>query len=154
MHSDPIASTAHIHPSARLAPDVRVGAFAVIGEGVALGAGCTVGHHAVLHDGTQIGADVRIDDHAVVGKRPMRAARSATTSASDLPPATVGDGSLIGTGAVVYRGCTVGARVLVADLATVRERVTVGDETLDGIRSDHAGAAGDQYPCLFHYRNS
>ncbi len=50
----------------------------------------------------------------------------------DLAPAVIGDGALVGTGAVVYRGATLGARVLVADYATVRERVTVGDETIVG----------------------
>lgn len=132
MSSDRIAPTARVHPDAHLAPDVQVGEFVFIGEKVRVGAGCVIGHHAVLHDGTRIGAGVRIDDHAVLGKRPMRAARSATTSAAELPPPSVGDDSLIGTGAVVYRGCTIGARVLVADLATIRERVTVGDETIVG----------------------
>lgn len=128
-----ISSTARIQPDARVASGVRVGEFTVIGDGVRIGEGCVLGHHVVVHDGTQVGANVRIDDHAVLGKRPMRAARSATTSgAPDLPPLAVGDGSLVGTGAVLYRGCQIGERVLVADLATVRERVSVGDETIVG----------------------
>ncbi|MEM1056554.1 MAG: DapH/DapD/GlmU-related protein [Bacteroidota bacterium] len=132
MSADRLASTAQIHPTAQLAADVHVGHFSVVGEDVALGAGCTLGHHVIIHDGTQIGEGVRIDDHAVLGKRPMRAVRSATTRRAELPPARVGTGSLIGTGAVVYRGCTVGERVLVADLATIRERVSIGDETIVG----------------------
>lgn len=132
MSSESIAPTARIHPDASLASDVQVGEFVFIGEEVRIGPGSVIGHHVVIHEGTQIGAGVRIDDHAVLGKRPMRAARSATTSAAELPPAVIGDDSLIGTGAVVYRGCTVGTRVLVADLATIRERVTVGDETIVG----------------------
>ena len=68
----------------------------------------------------------------MIGKRPMRSLRSATTSAAEIAPAVVGEGSLVGTGAVVYRGATLGARVLVADYATVRERATVGDETIVG----------------------
>ncbi|MEL6716065.1 MAG: acyltransferase [Planctomycetota bacterium] len=128
-----VSSTARIHPGARVASGVRIGEYAVIGEGVEIEPGTVLGHHVVVHAGTQIGADVRVDDHAVLGKRPMRAARSATTSgAPDLPPLAVGDGSLVGTGAVLYRGCRIGARVLVADLATVRERVSVGDETIVG----------------------
>lgn len=128
-----IAPTAQVHPTARLAADVEVGHFTVVGPNVAVGAGARIGHHVVLHDDSQIGEGVRVDDHATVGKRPMRAARSATTSdVPDLPPAVVGDGSMIGTGAVLYRGCRVGERVLVADLATIRERVTVGDETIVG----------------------
>lgn len=129
----PVASTAQIHESARLGDGAEVGHFAVIGAGVEIGGGAQIGHHAVIHCDSRIGAGVRIDDHAVIGKRPMRAARSATTSAaSDLSPSVIGDGCLIGTSAVVYRGATLGDRVLVADLATVRERVTVGAETIVG----------------------
>ncbi len=129
----PVASTAQVHSRARLAADVEVGHFCVIGADVEVGAGSVVGHHVVIHDGSRIGAGVRVDDHAVVGKRPMRAARSATTStAPELPPAVVGDASILGSGAVVYRGAALGARVLVADYATIRERVTVGDETIVG----------------------
>ena len=129
----PIASTAQVHPSARLSDDVEVGHFTVVGADVEVGAGVRIGHHVVVHAGSVIGDGARVDDHAVVGKRPMRAARSATTAeGADLPPARLGDGCLVGTGAVLYRGCELGERVLVADLATVRERVTVGDETIVG----------------------
>jgi serine O-acetyltransferase len=126
------APTAQVDPSAALGEDVQVGHFAVIGAGVRVGAGSRVGHHVVIHDGSQIGAGVRVDDHAVVGKHPMRAARSATTTDAPLPPATVGDGAILGTGAVLYRGCAVAERVLVADYATIRERVSVGVETIVG----------------------
>ncbi len=79
-----------------------------------------------------VGAGVRIDDHAVLGKEPMRAANTAVTRAETLPPLTLGAGSIIGTGAVVYRGAAVGERVLIADGAAVRERVTIGDRTIVG----------------------
>ena len=129
----PVAPTAQIHPSARLAADTEVGHFSVIGANVSLGAGSRIGHHVVIHDDSRVGRNVRIDDHAVLGKHPMRAARSATTTETPgLSPAEIGDGGLIGTGAVIYRGATLGERVLVADLATVRERVAIGAETIVG----------------------
>ena len=128
-----LASTSQIDAGAVLAPDVSVGHFSVIARGARIGAGSVIGHHVVIHEETEIGEGVRVDDHAVLGKRPMRAARSATTSGGDdLPPLAVGAGAIVGTGAVLYRGCAIGARVLVADLATVRERVNVGDETIVG----------------------
>lgn len=128
-----VASTAQVHPTARLAADVEVGQFAVVDAGVEIGAGAVLGHHVVVHAGSKLGTGVRVDDHAVIGKRPMRARRSATTrEAAELPPATIGDDAIVGTGAVVYRGATLGARVLVADYATVRERVAIGEETIVG----------------------
>lgn len=127
-----VAPTAVVHADAVLGPGVRVGHFCVIEAGVRLGAGTTLGHHVVVHEGTAVGASVRVDDHAVLGKQPMRAAASATTGADPQPPAAIGDGCLIGTGAVVYAGCVLAEHVLVADLATVREDVEVGARTIIG----------------------
>lgn len=141
-----VAATAQIHPSCDLASDIEVGQFSVIGAGVEVGTDVRIGHHVVIHDETRLGDGVRVDDHAVIGKRPMRAARSATTSAGGLEAASLGAGAVIGTGAVVYRGAEIGERVLVADYATVRERVTVGDETIVGrgvaIENDSSVGAG------------
>lgn len=109
-----------------------MGDFCVIGENVTIGEGCQIGHHVVIHDGTSIGNNVRIDDHAVVGKQPMKAANSATTHIQEFTPAKIGDHCIIGTGAVIYTGSTIGNKVLIADLSTVRENVTIGDGTIIG----------------------
>ena len=127
-----IAPTARIHPGAQVAPDATVGEFCVLAAGVHIGAGSRLGHGVIVHADTVLGAGVRVDDHAVLGKLPLRSLSSATTDEKPLPPLTVGDGCLIGTGAVLYRGGAIGRRVLVADLATVREDVTVGDRTIVG----------------------
>jgi acetyltransferase-like isoleucine patch superfamily enzyme len=115
-----------------VAPDVRLGAFAVVEAGAVIGPGCVIGHGAVIHRDTVIGEGVRIDDHAVLGKEPMRSALSAVTRDDRLPPLEIGTGCMIGAGAVVYRGARLEARVLVADGAAVRERVTIGERTIVG----------------------
>jgi UDP-2-acetamido-3-amino-2,3-dideoxy-glucuronate N-acetyltransferase len=125
-------STSVIAPSASIGPETRHGEFCVIGENVRIGRGCIIGHQVVIHDDTQIGDFVRIDDGAVIGKRPMQAAISATTSEQELPPCTVSSQCLIGTHAVIYRGCEIGPKVLIADLATVRENVSIGKGTIVG----------------------
>jgi acetyltransferase-like isoleucine patch superfamily enzyme len=79
-----------------------------------------------------IGNDVRIDDHASLGKVPMKAANSATTKEQELPPLTVGDVSIVGTGVVLYRGAAIDGKVLMADLCTIRENVTIGRGTIVG----------------------
>lgn len=118
--------------SARIAGDVTFGEHCVIGENVAIGAGTKIGHHVVIHADTKIGANVRIDDRAVLGKLPMRAANSATTKEQELTPLTVGDTCIVGTGAVLYRGAEVDEKVLMADLCTIRENVTIGRGTIVG----------------------
>ncbi len=124
--------TQALHPSAVVGEGTTFGEHVVVGEGVSIGAGCRIGHHVVIHDGTVIGRDVRIDDHAVLGKRPMRAANSATTKEQELPALTLGETCIVGTGVVLYRGAAIDARVLIADLATVRENVTIGRGTIVG----------------------
>lgn len=125
-------SSSTIHNSAKIARGVKFGECCVVGAEVTIGPGCVIGHHAVIHDGTTVGENVRIDDHTVIGKRPMRAANTAVTKDSDLDPALISSDVIIGAGVIIYRGCRIGQRVLVADLATIREDVTVGDFTIVG----------------------
>jgi UDP-3-O-[3-hydroxymyristoyl] glucosamine N-acyltransferase len=86
----------------------------------------------VVHPGTRIGKNVRIDDHAVVGKQPMKNRRSAMTTDDPYPPAIIENDVQIGTSAIVYAGCVIGSHTLVADLATVREDVHIGQGTIVG----------------------
>jgi UDP-2-acetamido-3-amino-2,3-dideoxy-glucuronate N-acetyltransferase len=86
---------------------------------------------AVVHPGTVLGDRVRVLEHAVVGKQPVLSPRS-TAKRDDLPPATIGDGTVISTGAVVFAGTAIGARVIVGDQACVRERVILGDDVVVG----------------------
>lgn len=122
----------HKDDSARIGKDVTIGYNTYIGANVVIRDGCRIGCGVVIHDGTSIGSNVRVDDNTVLGKFPMRAANSATTKDLELPPLEVGDDCIIGTSAVLYRGARLGGKVLVADLATIRENVTVGDYTIIG----------------------
>jgi acetyltransferase-like isoleucine patch superfamily enzyme len=124
--------SAAIHASAVLGPGTTVGEGSVIGPAVRSGSGCRIGHQVVIHADTVLGDDVRVDDHATLGKLPMRAANSATTKEQELPPLTVGDQCIVGTGVVLYRGAAIDARVLMADLCTVRENVRIGRGTIVG----------------------
>ena len=62
----------------------------------------------------------------------MRAHRSTLPSDEDHSALLIGDYCLIGNNAVLYRGCTLQAHVMVADLSSVRERVSVGESTIIG----------------------
>jgi len=86
---------------------------------------------AVVYPGTRIGEGVQILDHAVVGKQPALSPRS-TASREELPPLELGPGTIVSTGAVVFAGTRVGARVIVGDQACVRERCEIGDDAVIG----------------------
>ena len=86
---------------------------------------------AVVYPGTVIGEGCKILDYAVVGKQPTLSPRS-TAKREPLPPAEIGDGTIVSTGAIVFAGTTVGERVIVGDQACVRERCTLGDDVVVG----------------------
>jgi len=86
---------------------------------------------ATVYPGTVLGDGVRILENAVVGKQPTLSPRS-TARREPLPPARIGDGAIVSTGAVVFAGTTLGDRVIVGDQSCVRERVTVGDDVVIG----------------------
>jgi acetyltransferase-like isoleucine patch superfamily enzyme len=121
-----------VHASAQIGAGTTFGEGCIVAANVRIGTGCRIGHHVVIHADTVVGNDVRVDDHAVLGKLPMKAANSATTKEQELPALTVGDLSIVGTGVVLYRGAAIDGKVLMADLCTVRENVTIGRGTIVG----------------------
>jgi len=90
-----------------------------------------VAETAVVYPGTVIGDDCKILDYAVIGKQPILSPRS-TAKKEPLPPLELGPGTVISTGAVVFAGTKIGARVIVGDQACVRERVEIGDDVVIG----------------------
>jgi acetyltransferase-like isoleucine patch superfamily enzyme len=86
---------------------------------------------AIVYPGTVLGEGVKVLEYAVVGKQPSLSPRS-TARREELPPAEIGDGTIVSTGAVVFAGAKVGARVILGDQSCVRERVVVGDDVVIG----------------------
>jgi acetyltransferase-like isoleucine patch superfamily enzyme len=86
---------------------------------------------AVVYPGTVLGEGVKVLEHAVVGKQPTLSPRS-TAKREPLPPARLGDGTVVSTGAIVFAGTTIGDRVILGDQSCVRERVTIGDDVVVG----------------------
>lgn len=66
-----IHPTAIVHPGARLADDIEIGAYTLIGEYVEIGAGCRIGPHAVLTGHTRIGKNNNIFQFVSLGEAPQ-----------------------------------------------------------------------------------
>src|SRR6476660_3915090 len=90
-----------------------------------------VAETAIVYPGTVLGEGCRILDYAVVGKQPTLGPRS-TTKREELPPVELGPGTIVSTGAIVFAGSHLGARVIVGDQACVRERCDVGADVVIG----------------------
>jgi acetyltransferase-like isoleucine patch superfamily enzyme len=86
---------------------------------------------AIVYPGTVLGEGVKVLENAVVGKQPSLSPRS-TAKREPLPPAELGDGTIVSTGAIVFAGSRIGARVILGDQSCVRERVEVGDDVVLG----------------------
>jgi acetyltransferase-like isoleucine patch superfamily enzyme len=86
---------------------------------------------AIVYEGTVLGEGVKVLEGAVVGKQPTLSPRS-TAKREPLAPTTIGEGTIVSTGAIVFAGSSIGARVILGDQSCVRERVEVGDDVVLG----------------------
>lgn len=111
---------------------VQKGNNVVIGKNVEFGENIIIGNNVVIYDNTKIGSNVILMDNAVIGKTPTRAKASILPEIKELPPCEIGDGVTIGTSAIIYVNAKLANDVFVADLATVRERVEIGEGTIVG----------------------
>ena len=147
-----IHATAQVHPGARLAADIVVGAYAVIGEHVVAGEGCWIGPHVVIEGHTRIGRNNRIHPFCSIGGEPQdKKYRNEPTGVE------IGDGNTIREFATINRGtaqdagttrlgddnwimayvhlahdCQVGSHTIFANLAQLAGHVHVGDWAILG----------------------
>jgi acetyltransferase-like isoleucine patch superfamily enzyme len=86
---------------------------------------------ATVYPGTVLGDGVRVLEYAVIGKQPSLSAAS-TAKRDPLPPAEVGEDTVVSTGAIVFAGSTIGPRSIVGDQSCIRERVHLGENCVLG----------------------
>lgn len=102
---------------------------------------------ATVYPGTVLGDGVRVLENAVVGKQPSLGARS-TAKREPLPPAEIGAGTVVSTGAIVFAGSRIGESCIVGDQSCIRERVELGDGCVVGrgslIENDTTVGAGSR----------
>ena len=147
-----IHPTAIIAEGAKLAADVRVGAYAVIGPEVRIGRGSTVGPHAVVDGRTTIGELNRIFQFASVGAEPQDLKyrgeesrleignRNIIREFATLNPGTagggmvtvLGDDNLLMNYAHVGHDSRIGSHCVFANSAALAGHVTVEDHAIVG----------------------
>jgi UDP-N-acetylglucosamine acyltransferase len=91
--------TALVHAGARLADDVEIGAYSIIGDGVEIGAGTRIGPHVVVNGPSRIGRDNRIVGQAAIGSDPQDKKFSGEESLLE-----IGDRNLIREFVTINRG--------------------------------------------------
>jgi acetyltransferase-like isoleucine patch superfamily enzyme len=108
-----------------------LGEHVVIEEGVTIGENVTIGHHSVIMRDTKLGDNVTIGSHSVLGIRPQR-----TSTIRDSKPShellLINSNVRIGSLVSIYAGSVISEGVFIADHASVRENVEVGESTVIG----------------------
>lgn len=142
-----VHATAVVDVCARLAPDVEIGPFAVIGPDVALDDGVTVGAHAVVEGRTHIGPGTRVFPHACIGGEPQDRAfageptdleigrdnviREHVTIHVGTPKGggctRIGDDNLIMNAAHIAHDCQIGSHCIIASFSGLAGHVMVED---------------------------
>jgi UDP-N-acetylglucosamine acyltransferase len=153
-----IHPTAIVAPGARLAEDVVVGPYCIVGEHVRLAAGVALRAHVVVEGRTDIGEGTRIFPFACIGLEPQDLKYRGEDSALiigrnntireyvTMNPGTTGGGmttrigsdGLFMVGAHIAHDCQIGDHVVMANNATLAGHVVIGDyAVLGGLSAVH-----------------
>ena len=144
--------SAMIDASARLADDVQVGPWCVVGPNVVLEAGVRLVSHAVVQQDTTVGARTVIHPFVVIGGDPQHngyrgepvrleigtdnVIREHCTFNRGTPQGAgvtrVGSNGLFMTGAHIGHDCVVGDNVVMANNATLGGHARIGDKVFLG----------------------
>ena len=147
-----IHETAIIDGSARLADDVSVGPYSVIGANVEIGSGTVIAPHVVINGPTRIGRENRIFQFASVGEGPQDKSYAGEPTLLEIgdrnvirESATLNRGTVTGIGKTVVgndnlimaychiaHDCIVGDHTVFANGASLAGHVAVGDYAILG----------------------
>jgi UDP-N-acetylglucosamine acyltransferase len=153
-----IHPSAVVDPLARIAADVLIGPYSVIGSGVEIDSGCWVGAHVVIDGSTRIGRGNRIFPFACLGGAPQdkkyagentrleigdhNTIREYVTinrgTLQDQGVTRVGDSNWIMAYVHIAHDCRVGNHTVLANNTTLAGHVQIGDHaTLGGATLVH-----------------
>ncbi|MBX3034451.1 MAG: UDP-3-O-(3-hydroxymyristoyl)glucosamine N-acyltransferase [Bdellovibrionaceae bacterium] len=144
-----------VHPTARVAADVTIGPFAVIGEQAVVEAGCFIGAHVVIEKGARVGAgsilhpqcfiggdcelgrECEIHPHATVGSDGFGFAQDADFRHHKLPQlgrVVLGDRVEIGANVAIDRAAftetRIGAGSKIDNLAHIAHNCEIGENAV------------------------
>ncbi len=147
-----IHPTAIVHDGARLAADVEIGPYSLVGSEVTLGQGVRLIAQVVVEGRTELGSGTVVHPFAVLGGPPQHLAHKGeptelrigernvirehvtmhTGTAAGRGVTTVGADGLFMAGSHVAHDCIVGDHVVFANNATLGGHVQVGDYVFMG----------------------
>jgi len=146
-----IHSTAIVSKKAKLADDIQVGAYSIIGDNVAINKGGKIGAHCVIEGNTSIGKNCTVFTGAVLGSQPQDLKYKGERNFLEIGenniireyctfnPGTgeggttrVGDNNLFMAYSHVAHDCKVGSNCVIANNGTLAGHVTIEDRAVVG----------------------
>ena len=147
-----------VSPSARLACNVQVGSFAIVGDDVEMGEGCIVEPHAVVRGPSKFGRDNHVHSFAIVGGDPQDLTYTGQRTCLE-----VGDSNDFREFCTVHRGTIkgggttrIGSQNLIMAYAHIGHDCVIGDNVILTNGAQLAGHivvedyAGISAFCLLH----
>ncbi len=147
-----INSHAVVDPKAKIASNVTIGAFSIVGPDVQIESGTTIGPHVVINGPTKIGKDNRIYQFASIGEDPQDKKYSGEKTSLE-----IGDRNTIREFCTIHRGttqdkaitqignenlfmaythvahdCVIGHKVIMANAASLAGHVLLDDNSILG----------------------
>jgi len=152
-----IHTTAIVDKKAKLADNIEVGPYAIIGPDVTLSRGVVIGSRATIEGYTVVGEGTRVFTGAVIGSAPQdlkyKGKKSFLKIGSNniireyvtMNPGTdegsvtcIGDGNLFMAYSHVAHDCKVGSNCVIANIGTLAGHVTLEDRVvLGGLAAIH-----------------
>lgn len=147
-----IHQTAIIDPSAKIADDVSIGPYSIIGANVEIGSGCWIGPHVVINGPSKIGKNNRFYQFSSIGEDPQDLKFSGETSFLEIGDnntiresvtisrgtadgghvTRIGDHNLLMAYVHIAHDCQIGSHIIFANSASCAGHVTVGDHAILG----------------------
>lgn len=141
-----------IDPGAKLAKDVSVGPFSVIGADVEIGEGTVIESHVVINGPTRIGRENKIYSFAAIGGDPQDKKYAGETTeleigdrnvireyctisrgtAQDVGVTRIGNDNWIMATVHIAHDCQIGSHTIFANSATLAGHVTIEDYAILG----------------------
>jgi len=146
-----IHPTAIVSRKAKLAGDIQVGPYTIIGDNAVIGKGTKIHAHCVIEGNTSIGADCEIFTGAVIGSRPqdlkykgednfleignnniIREYSTFNPGTGESGRTIVGSNNLFMAYAHIAHDCVVGNNCVIANNGTLAGHVIVEDKAVVG----------------------
>lgn len=146
-----IQSTAQVAPGARIACDVEIGHYSIIGPQVKIDSGTRIGEHCLITGDTTIGKNCQIFTGAVIGSIPqdlkykgektevsigdnniIREYVTINLGTRASGKTVIGNNNLIMAYAHIAHDCVIGNDVIIANVGTLAGHIVIEDRAILG----------------------